>query len=89
MKLHAAVLLLTLLNVILCTAYARIIPKPLSATRSTLSIRAGELGASNELSSLDWRYFAAGGMCAAFSHGITTPIGNISSGCFSNTDHHY
>ena len=25
--------------------------------------------------SLDWRYFLAGGLCAATSHGITTPIG--------------
>ena len=23
---------------------------------------------------MDWRYFAAGGICAATSHGITTPI---------------
>ena len=26
------------------------------------------------VSSIDYRYFAAGGTCAAISHGITTPI---------------
>jgi hypothetical protein len=26
-------------------------------------------------SDMDWRYFVAGGVCAACSHGITTPIG--------------
>ena len=29
-------------------------------------------GASDNI---DWRYFLAGGICAATSHGITTPIG--------------
>eukprot|EP01038_Epipyxis_sp_PR26KG_P014288 gene14288-19168_t len=31
-------------------------------------------GGSDGLSSMDWRYFLAGGICAATSHGITTPI---------------
>ncbi len=31
---------------------------------------------------IDWRFFVAGGLCAAFSHGITTPIG-LSSDNFS------
>ena len=31
-------------------------------------------GSSNELSSFDWRFFVAGGICAAASHGMTTPI---------------
>jgi hypothetical protein len=31
-------------------------------------------GAINALKSVDYRYFVAGGTCAAFSHGITTPI---------------
>uniref|UniRef100_A0A7S3P8N7 Uncharacterized protein n=1 Tax=Amphora coffeiformis TaxID=265554 RepID=A0A7S3P8N7_9STRA len=31
-------------------------------------------GALAALKSLDYRYFVAGGTCAAFSHGITTPI---------------
>jgi hypothetical protein len=26
------------------------------------------------LKAMDYRYFVAGGTCAAFSHGITTPI---------------
>jgi hypothetical protein len=30
--------------------------------------------ALNALKSIDYRYFVAGGTCAAFSHGITTPI---------------
>jgi len=49
-------------------------PQPLGkkSTSKVLSVRGGGL---EELASLDWRYFAAGGICAAFSHGITTPIG--------------
>jgi len=31
-------------------------------------------GALAALKSLDYRYFVAGGTCAAFSHGVTTPI---------------
>eukprot|EP00596_Hydrurales_sp_CCMP1899_P007472 CAMPEP_0119041892 /NCGR_PEP_ID=MMETSP1177-20130426/14163_1 /TAXON_ID=2985 /ORGANISM="Ochromonas sp, Strain CCMP1899" /LENGTH=181 /DNA_ID=CAMNT_0007008293 /DNA_START=72 /DNA_END=614 /DNA_ORIENTATION=+ len=31
-------------------------------------------GGSDELSSFDWRFFVAGGICAACSHGATTPI---------------
>eukprot|EP01032_Pedospumella_encystans_P015584 gene15584-17812_t len=48
-------------------------PRPLGKkpTSKVLSVRGGGL---EELASLDWRYFAAGGICAAFSHGITTPI---------------
>lgn len=30
--------------------------------------------ALDAFSSLDYRYFVAGGTCAAISHGITTPI---------------
>ena len=30
--------------------------------------------AANALRSVDYRYFVAGGVCAATSHGITTPI---------------
>ena len=29
---------------------------------------------TDELKKVDWRYFLAGGICAACSHGITTPI---------------
>jgi hypothetical protein len=39
-----------------------------------LKIRGGGL---EELANIDWRYFVAGGVCAATSHGITTPIGMI------------
>lgn len=31
-------------------------------------------GGANDL---DWRYFLAGSVCAACSHGITTPIGEV------------
>jgi len=43
-----------------------------STTKKLISIRGGS---SDDLSSIDWRYFLAGGICAATSHGITTPIG--------------
>lgn len=44
--------------------------KPVSLTAmSSLDIRGGS---SDD--ALDWRYFLAGGICAATSHGITTPI---------------
>lgn len=43
-----------------------------SSSKKLISIRGGS---SEELSSIDWRYFLAGGICAACSHGITTPIG--------------
>lgn len=39
--------------------------------KNALNIRGGSGG----LADLDWRYFLAGGICAAWSHGITTPIG--------------
>ncbi|RYH20687.1 hypothetical protein EON65_22730 [archaeon] len=39
--------------------------------KSALQIRGG----GGSLTDLDWRYFLAGGICAAWSHGITTPIG--------------
>lgn len=35
---------------------------------------AASAGVSAALKSLDYRYFVAGGTCAAISHGITTPI---------------
>ena len=37
---------------------------------SVLKVRGG----SSELGNVDWRFFVAGGICAACSHGITTPI---------------
>lgn len=42
------------------------------SSKNVLNIRGG--GGHEEISSLDWRYFLAGGICAATSHGITTPI---------------
>lgn len=41
---------------------------------NVLNIRGGS---DSEISSIDWRYFLAGGICAACSHGITTPIGKL------------
>lgn len=43
---------------------------------ATTSVTAGPAGAaaSAGLKMLDYRYFVAGGVCAATSHGITTPI---------------
>lgn len=38
------------------------------------SAEAAKQGAASALKSLDYRYFVAGGTCAAISHGITTPI---------------
>ena len=47
----------------------------ISITSSINSVEAGAAGAAaNGLKSLDYRYFVAGGVCAATSHGITTPI---------------
>lgn len=46
-----------------------------SITSSIHSVEGGAAGAAaNGLKSLDYRYFVAGGVCAATSHGITTPI---------------
>ena len=45
-----------------------------SRKSQVLKVRGGS--APNDwMSILDWRFFLAGGACAAFSHGITTPIG--------------
>ena len=40
------------------------VPNPSSASAAALKA----------LKAMDYRYFVAGGTCAAFSHGITTPI---------------
>lgn len=44
--------------------------------RSLVDLRGGSTGAdsSGALSTLDYRFFVAGGLCAALSHGITTPL---------------
>ena len=43
---------------------------------TSTSVVAGPAGAAAAagLKTLDYRYFVAGGVCAATSHGITTPI---------------
>jgi solute carrier family 25 phosphate transporter 3 len=40
----------------------------------SLAIPSPASGALSALRALDYRYFVAGGTCAALSHGITTPI---------------
>lgn len=45
---------------------------PLNAVHGSASSAASS--ALKALKSMDYRYFVAGGTCAAFSHGITTPI---------------
>lgn len=45
------------------------------ANRSNVVVASGAASAAaNGLRSVDYRYFVAGGVCAATSHGITTPI---------------
>lgn len=45
------------------------------ATHSNVVVASGAASAAaNGLKSIDYRYFVAGGVCAATSHGITTPI---------------
>jgi len=48
-----------------------------TSSSSTMVVEANNSAASAALKALkamDYRYFVAGGTCAAFSHGITTPI---------------
>jgi solute carrier family 25 (mitochondrial phosphate transporter), member 3 len=47
---------------------------PLSATLTTPVFASASQSALSVLQTLDYRYFVAGGTCAAISHGITTPI---------------
>ena len=46
----------------------------LSRKLQVLKVRGGS-APTDWASIMDWRFFLAGGACAAFSHGITTPIG--------------
>jgi Mitochondrial carrier protein len=39
-------------------------------SKKLLEIRGG----ASDVIEIDWRFFLAGGLCAAASHGITTPI---------------
>lgn len=43
-----------------------------TSLEKVLYLRGGTVG--GDVTSLDWRYFLAGGICAAASHGYTTPI---------------
>jgi solute carrier family 25 (mitochondrial phosphate transporter), member 3 len=47
---------------------------PLSTTLTTPVVASATQSALSVLQTLDYRYFVAGGTCAAISHGITTPI---------------
>ena len=41
---------------------------------SSKTVRADTAAGVAAMKGMDWRYFVAGGVCAATSHGITTPI---------------
>ena len=56
-----------------------VLTKALMMPRTTDGSMAGG-AALNALKSIDYRYFVAGGTCAAFSHGITCPIDVIKVG---------
>mgnify|MGYP007080211803 CR=1 FL=1 len=45
-------------------------------------------GAASALKSIDYRFFIAGGTCAAFSHGITCPIDVIKVTTLHVAKHH-
>lgn len=47
--------------------------KNIGGKTDLLSLRGGSLS-SSAVAQVDWRFFLAGGVCAACSHGITTPI---------------
>ena len=44
----------------------------------------GSAATLSTLKNMDYRYFVAGGTCAAFSHGITTPIDVVKTKIQSN-----
>jgi hypothetical protein len=73
---HLAFIVLVALGA-LGSVTSKIAPPP--STAKKIALLRGGGSAVDEISSLDWRYFAAGGICAAFSHGITTPIGKSST----------
>ncbi len=52
-----------------CTSYDKVSTPNFNKMPKQLTIRGGS---SSE--GIDYRYFVAGGLCAAFSHGITTPV---------------
>lgn len=82
-------LLVCLWSCIPCALGRNLILKSVSHTahedplQKLLASRGGNNNNFDELlSNLDWRFFLAGGICAAFSHGITTPIGSNYSSKF-------
>jgi len=52
--------------------------------KQLLKVKGGS--SDKEISALDWRYFLAGGICAATSHGITTPIDVIKTRIQTNPE---
>lgn len=54
------------------TVLLSLLSNPTTTTHASSSSSAAALSAA--LKNIDYRYFVAGGTCAAFSHGITTPI---------------
>ena len=49
------------------------------AFEKLMLVRGGSVGHDGDV---DWRFFLAGGICAACSHGITTPLGKNASSLF-------
>lgn len=77
-------ILILVLLVVVCKVSAKIQLQPRSKPSSPFSkhdetleklmlMRGGSVGSHD--GDVDWRYFLAGGICAACSHGITTPLG--------------
>jgi solute carrier family 25 phosphate transporter 3 len=64
-----SILLFSFVALLFAHAHAKIV----LVHSSLLGLRGGS-SEDGKIGSLDWRYFAAGGICAATSHGITTPI---------------
>mmetsp|Transcript_1525 Transcript_1525/g.2523 ORF Transcript_1525/g.2523 Transcript_1525/m.2523 type:complete len:339 (+) Transcript_1525:131-1147(+) len=74
---HTLFAILLIFSCVNAVVVAKIVPPSNSnANQATISklasIRGG--GALGDVANIDWRYFAAGGICAGCSHGITTPI---------------
>ena len=59
---------------------------PLRSLLTFLSIISHVTAAGGLASSIDYRYFVAGGSCAAISHGITCPIDVVKTRMQSNPE---
>eukprot|EP00538_Stauroneis_constricta_P013689 CAMPEP_0119557732 /NCGR_PEP_ID=MMETSP1352-20130426/9299_1 /TAXON_ID=265584 /ORGANISM="Stauroneis constricta, Strain CCMP1120" /LENGTH=329 /DNA_ID=CAMNT_0007604873 /DNA_START=81 /DNA_END=1070 /DNA_ORIENTATION=- len=58
-----------------CVAIATSACMPMIANAEAVVVaQSASAAAMNAIKTIDYRYFVAGGTCAAFSHGITTPI---------------